>query len=155
MLEGKGWGKGHPSHGDGFFEINMDTLKAMDPFEHGDESGTVKITHDLPPNITTNLDAQPRSITAEVHPSGGEAWYKAMSNSKVDGTGTLFVTAHVDSDDSNMTALEDISFRSQWTPQGAGRADVTIIGGDVPAETGKVDAVECWGTDFYRVYYSD
>jgi hypothetical protein len=155
VLNGKGWAKGNPNHGDGFFEINLDTLKSLDPFEHQDDSGSIKITHDLPPDITTHLDAQPRSITAEVHPNATEAWFKATSNSKEDGTGTLFVTAHADADDSNMTALEDISFKSEWNAQGAGRADVGITGGDVPTSIDHVDAVECWGTDFYRVYYHD
>ena len=36
---------------------------------------------------------------------------------------------------------------------GAGRADITLTGGDLPFE--KVSAVECWGSDFFQVYYED
>ena len=155
VLTGKGWAKGHPNHGDGFFEIDLDKAKELDPFEHQGDSGTLKVTHDLPPNITTNIDAQPRSITAEVHPANTEQWFKATSNSKQDGTGTLFIDAFADADDSNMTQPENITFKSQWTAQGAGRADVNISGGDVPDAVSPVTAVECWGNDFYRVYYKD
>ena len=38
---------------------------------------------------------------------------------------------------------------------GAGRADITIAGGDIPSNPGVVSAVECWGADFVRSYYTD
>jgi hypothetical protein len=155
VLSGKGWGRGHEKHGDGFFEIDLDTAKALDSFNHGDDSGTVKITHDLPPDITSNLFSQPRSVTAEVYPSSTDEWFTATSNSREDGTGTLVVTAHADADDTNLTAKEDIVIASQWNNQGAGRADITITGGDVPVDTNTITAVECWDSDFYRVYYDD
>lgn len=155
VLKGKGWAKGHAKHGDGFFEIDLDTAKELDPFEHGDDSGRIKITHDLPANITTDIFAQPRSITAEVEPSTTDAWFTVTSNSAADGTGTLFVNAYADADESELTKKEDITIQSQWNGTGAGRADIEISGGDVPAEYDPVQAVECWGADFYRVYYSD
>jgi len=155
VLKGKGWGKGHASHGDGYFEIDLDTAKELDPFEHQDDSGKVKVTHDLPPDITTDLFSQPRSVTAEVKPSNSTAWFTVTSNSNADGTGTLLVDAHADADDSNLTQEEDISIKSQWNKLGEGRADINISGGDVPASMDPVKAVECWGADFYRVYYSD
>jgi len=155
VLTGKGWGKGHANHGDGFFEIDLDTARELDPFEHQGDSGKIKVTHDLPPDITTNIFSQPRSITAEVKPTASGDWFTVTSNSNADGTGTLLVQAHADADDSNLTKKEDIGIQSQWNAQGAGRADISISGGDVPAEWDPVSAVECWGTDFYRVYYTD
>ena len=62
---------------------------------------------------------------------------------------------YVDAKGSATTAFEDIAIVSRWQPDGAGRADVALEGGDVPAELGTVSAVECWGTDFARVYYAD
>jgi hypothetical protein len=155
VLLGKGWGRGHASHGDGSFVIDLDTAYELDPFNAGGESGKIKITHDLPPDITSNLFAQPRTVTAEVTPTKSDEWYTVKSQSNADGTGTLKVDASADADDSNMTQKEDISILSQWNGTGAGRADITLTGGDVPADPGKVTAVECWGSDFYRVYYSD
>ena len=45
--------------------------------------------------------------------------------------------------------------QERWRADGAGRADIVIASGDVPADPGKVSAVECWGSDFTRSYYSD
>jgi len=73
----------------------------------------------------------------------------------LDGTGSLHVDAHADVDDSKLTQLEDIGIDSRWRKDGAGRADIVIAGGDVPADPGMVSAVECWGSDFMRSYYSD
>ena len=63
VLLGKGWGKGHSSHGDGSFMLDLDVAHELDPFNG--ETGKIKITHDLPPNITSDLFSQPRTITAE------------------------------------------------------------------------------------------
>ena len=104
---------------------------------------------------STNIFSQPRAITADVHPSKSEDWFTVTSKSAGDGTGTLVVNAYADADDSDLTQREDIQVLSEWNGQGAGRADITITGGDVPASMGIVTAVECWGTDFYRVYYND
>ncbi|MBK7582866.1 MAG: hypothetical protein IPI67_22060 [Myxococcales bacterium] len=156
VLFGTGFGKGHASHGDGTFTIDLDVAYELDPFnQDGDSSGKIKITHDLPPDITTNLFSQPRSIKAEVTPSNDDSWYTVASDSLADGTGTLKVDAYADADDSNATQKEDISILSQWNGTGAGRADITLSGGDVPTDPGTVKAVECWGSDFYRVYYED
>jgi hypothetical protein len=155
VLIGNGFGKGHESHGDGSFTIDLDTARALDPFEMGDESGQLIITHDLPPNITDNLFALPKTITAEAKPSATDAWWTVTSQANEDGTGTLVVNAFDDVDGTSLTAKEDIQIGSQWTRQGAGRSDITLSGGDIPADPGIVTAVECWDSDFYRVYYND
>jgi hypothetical protein len=155
VLLGKGFGKAHPSHGDGDFTIDLDTARELDPFYLGDDSGTVKVTHDLPQNITDNLFALPKTITAEVKPSASDEWFTVTSHAKEDRTGTLLVNAFDDVDDSGTTAKEDIQIASQWNGQGAGRSDITLSGGDIPADPGVVTAVECWDSDFYSVYYTD
>ena len=60
-----------------------------------------------------------------------------------------------DVDDSKTTELEDIAVDSRFRADGAGRADISISGGDIPADPGMLTAVECWGADFMRSYYSD
>jgi hypothetical protein len=155
VLIGTGFGKGHASHGDGAFTIDLDVAKSLDPFYLDDDSGKITVTHDLPPNITSKLGALPRTIQATLTPSATDAWFSVTSIANEDRTGTLLVNAHADADDSNATAKEDIQIASQWNAHGEGRADITLSGGDIPAVPGVVTAVECWGSDFFRVYYSD
>jgi hypothetical protein len=102
-------------------------------------------------------NALPRSIVAEVKPdpSVNPEWFTVTSNANQDGTGSLHVDASADVDGTKLTALEDIAIDSRWRADGAGRADIVIAGGDVPADPGMVSAVECWGADFMRSYYAD
>jgi|SoiMethySBSTD1v2_1073268.scaffolds.fasta_scaffold10511_3 hypothetical protein len=155
VISGKGWAKGDPKHGDGFFEIDLDAGRALDPFHYKDESGSVKITHDLPPNITDDLAALPKLIRAEIRPSASDQWFDISSNAHADHTGMLDVEAFADTDDSHATQPEDVQIQSRWRASGAGRADITLTGGDVPAALGVITAVECWGEDFSRSFYSD
>lgn len=154
VLHGKGYGRLDARHGDGTFTIDLDAAKALDPSQHPDDSGTVTITHDLPASVGRALGQLPRTISASVTPQG-EAWVRIESQANADGTGTLNVDAHVDTDDSKATLLEDVSVQSRWRADGAGRADVTLAGGDLPATIAMVSASECWGSDFSRSYYAD
>ncbi len=154
VLTGKGFGRADARHGDGSFVIDLDAAKALDPSRHQDDSGTIEITHDLPEQISTNLGALPRTIRARLDPAG-EAWFDITSVAKQDFTGTLVVDAHADTDDSKATTLEDVAVHSQWNADGAGRADISVSGGDLPTTIAVLDATECWGGDFARVYYTD
>ena len=145
VLSGKGYGRRHDKHGDGTFSVDLDTARELDPFEHGDDSGVLTITH--------RLSTPELNVTAEMRPSAAESWWTASSTRHADGTGSLLVTALDDADDSGTTALEDISIDSKWRADGVGRADITLTGGDVGPAV--VTAVECWDTDFMRSYYSD
>jgi hypothetical protein len=157
VLTGRGYGKRHDKHGEGEFTIDLDTARELDPFEHPDDSGTVRVLHHLPHDITSGGDALPRTIVAEVepNPASNPESFTVTSTANDDGTGTLRVDALGDVDDSKTTELEDIVVDSRWRADGAGRADITIAGGDVPADPGLITAVECWGADFMRSYYSD
>ena len=154
VLSGHGFGKLHVKHGQGQFEIDLDVAKALDPFGHETDSGSVTITHDLPHDFLENLGALPRTITAAVSPAG-EAHYTVESVAKQDFTGSIHVDAHVDIDDAKSTQLEDVVIDSRWAASGAGRADIAIAGGDLPSSIALVDAVECWGSDFQQSYYDD
>ncbi|HEX2670142.1 MAG TPA: hypothetical protein VHM25_04680, partial [Polyangiaceae bacterium] len=154
VLTGHGYGKPHPLHGQGEFTIDLDVAKSLDPLAHADDSGTVHVDYDLPRDFLENPDFLPRSITAKVDPAG-EAVYTVESLAKVDHTGSIHVDAHVDIADSKDTKLEDVVIDSRWNAAGAGRADIDFSGGDLPASTPMVDAVECWGTDFTQSYYND
>jgi hypothetical protein len=92
--------------------------------------------------VTPNPAVNPESFTV-------------TSRANLDGTGSLRVDSHADVADAKDTALEDIVIDSHWRADGAGRADISIAGGDIPADPGVVTAVECWGADFMRSYYAD
>lgn len=157
VLRGHGYGKRHELHGEGEFTIDLDVAHELDPPAHRDDSGTVRIVHHLPRDIGSGGGALPRSILAEVKPDPAvnPESFSVTSDANEDGTGSLHVVASADVDDAKTTQLEDIVIDSRWRADGAGRADIGISGGDIPADPGMVSAVECWGADFARSYYMD
>jgi hypothetical protein len=155
VLDGDGYSRKSDLHGDGQFVLDLGNAKVLDPSRHQNDSGQVTIVHELPEDIGRRRDALPRTITATLAPEG-EASVTITSIAHEDHTGEVDVSAHVDIDDTHLTALEDVSVVSRWKATGAGRSDIGIAGGDLPAAGfTSVTAVECWGTDFSRVYYSD
>jgi hypothetical protein len=157
VLSGHGYGNRHAQHGEGDFTIDLGVAHDLDPFAHENDSGTVHVVHHLPHDISDGSGALPRSIVAEVKPdpSVNRESFTVTSNANPDGVGSLHVDAHADVDETKSTQLEDIVIDSRWRADGAGRADITIGGGDIPAEPGVVSAIECWGADFRRLYYAD
>jgi hypothetical protein len=158
VLKGHGYGKRNAKHGEGEFTIDLDAARALDPFAHQNDSGTVHVVHHLPHDFAVG-DALPRSIVAAVvpDPAVNPESFTVTSNANEDGTGSLHVVANADIDDTKLTQLEDVVIDSRWQADGAGRADILISGGDIPADPGPVtvSAVECWGTSFARSYYAD
>ncbi len=154
VLEGKGYGRADSRHGDGHFTIDLDAQRTLDPDRHEDDAGTVSITHDLPAASRRRLGALPREISAVLDPPG-DTELTIVSNANEDGTGQLEVSGRVDVDDSKQTALEEVAVLSRFRADGAGRADVVIAAGDVPASLGALSVSECWGSDFFRTHYAD
>lgn len=154
VLRGTGYGRADERHGDGELVVDLDAARTLDPDKHADDAGTVKVTHDLPPGPRRRLGALPREIVAELDPPG-ETWLSIASSANQDGTGRLEVTGSVDIDETKATAAEEVGITSRWRADGAGRADVVIAEGDVPAGLGAVSIAECWASDFTRVYYAD
>ena len=155
VLDGDGYSRASDSHGDGQFVLDLAKAKVLDPSRHRDDSGSVTIVHDLPSDVGRRRDALPRTITATVSPEGG-ASLSIMSQANEDHTGELDLDAHGDISDTHDTALEDVRLVSRWANTGAGRADIGISGGDLPASGfDAVSVVECWGMDFSQVFYTD
>jgi len=156
VLDGDGYSRASAQHGDGQFVLNLANAKVLDPSRHENDSGTVTIVHDLPADIGLKHDALPRTITATVTTDGGASMV-ITSMAHEDHTGEIDLQAHVDIDPSHDTALEDVTLTSRWLATGAGQAQVGISGGDLPAAglTAGVTALECWGSDFAQVYYTD
>jgi hypothetical protein len=157
VLAGHGYGKRHAQHGEGELTIDLDAARLLDPFAHQNDSGTVHIVHHLPRGWSAGDVILPRRIVAKVapDPAVNPEFFTVTSDANQDGTGSLHVAAHADLDEDKTTQLEEIAIDSRWRTDGAGRADIVLAGGDIPAEPGSVSAVECWGQDFARSYYRD
>src|SRR5262249_47458441 len=84
-------------------------------------------------------------------PGGGMALqtFHYAYTEKPDQSGTLSFTSYGDTDDPG-PAWETTTYDSSWLASGAGRADLSITGGDLGDLT--VTASECWSTSFLRVY---
>jgi len=155
VLSGFGYSKQDPKHGDGQFMVDLDAARALDPVAHPDESGTVTVIHDLPPTVTEVWAPLPREIQVTLAPSVTHEHLDIVSVAREDNTGVIIIDGAADVDASKTTALEDVTVASQWNSAGAGRSDVTLAGGDVPASVSPVTLVECWDTRFKQSYYKD
>ncbi len=142
VMSGLGYGKSHPEHGNGRFLVDLDTARALDPMSVEDDgTGTVVIEHWL-------ANGQ-RHVIADHRETANERTVRAESRALEDGTGTLFIDAHQDLEDSATPAMEDITLNVRWASSGAGRADFSFVGGDVGE---RMSYVECWSTSFTRSY---
>jgi hypothetical protein len=143
VLRGHGFGKSKPEHKSGWFEIDNEAMRTLDPAE-GKDRGTAKVTFDL-----TKL---PATIAVELRPIDGAGFTDVTVTHAEGGAGAVDITALADIDDSKATKLEDVRVESRWTPAGSGRADIELSKGDLPFV---VTATECWSETFARVYYED
>lgn len=145
---GQGFSKGHPDHHSGWFELDFDAANDVDPtrLNADNESGKVRVTYDL--------RTYPTMIRAYMTEKQGDAWFDIRLTTEKDGGGRVDIDALDDVDDLGNTEKEDVSMRSRWLSTGAGRADVTVSNGNLPAST-VVRASECWSSSFQRVYWTD
>jgi hypothetical protein len=155
ILSGVGYSKDDPKHGDGNFTIDLETAQALDPVAHEHDSGVISVVHDLPPTVTEEFAPLPRTIQVTLTPTDPPAHLEILSIAHEDNTGSIVVDGQADIDESKKTALEDVTVASQWDAAGAGRSDVMLSGGDVPASVDPVSLVECWDTEFKQSYYRD
>jgi hypothetical protein len=144
VLKGRGHGRLHAEHKNGWFWVNNDAARKLDPARAHDH-GTTKITH--------QLRAWPATIAVEIRPTPAPNWTDITVTHESDGGGAVDVSALTDIEDTNKDGkLEDVVMHNRWAKDGAGRADVQISGGSVPI---LVKATECWSTQFDRSYYTD
>ena len=144
VLKGRGYGRSHAEHRNGYFTVDNDAAKRLDPARAHDQ-GTTKITH--------RLSAWPATIAVEIRPTPAPNWADVTVTHQQDGSGAVDVSAFTDIEETNKDGkLEDIVMHNRWAKTGAGRADVQISGGSVPV---LVKATECWSSQFERTYYTD
>jgi hypothetical protein len=133
--------------GHGTFTFDFDANERVNPIDN-DGRGVLVVAYDLDAR-TVDIEA----VSAEDR--GGTpvpVSYQYAYREAADGAGDMVFSTHGDSDDEG-TAAEDTVLRSRWLPDGAGRGDARIQGGDLGAIV--VTASECWSSNFRRVYYSD
>lgn len=147
-LHGKGFSEKHPEHRKGWFDIDYDTANKLDPARlHGEEEdGKLRVEY--------ALKDPPATIHVTIVSARPGVSFDIVTSTQNAGGGKVDIKGTDDLDDAKNTQLEDIKMHSRWTPQGAGRADVTIAGGDVPSNT-IVHVSECWSTSFQRTFYTD
>ncbi len=144
VLKGRGYGRSHAEHRNGYFSVDHDAARKLDPARAHDQ-GTTKITH--------QLRAWPAKIAVEIRPAPAVNWADIIVTHHNDGSGAVDVSALTDIEESNKDGkLEDVVMHNRWAKDGAGRADVQISGGTVPM---LVKATECWSSHFERSYYTD
>ncbi|MBX3227854.1 MAG: hypothetical protein KIT84_22860 [Labilithrix sp.] len=146
VLKGHGWGKSSPKHRQGWFEADNDAYKKLEP-TRGKDEGTTKITYDL--------QKLPATIAVELRPEPAKGSLDVKVVHESDGAGSVDIAGTTDVSDAKDTALETVHLVSKWNATGAGRGDISISGGDLPAEIPSVTASECWSATFQRVYYKD
>jgi hypothetical protein len=148
VLHGKGYAKKHAKHRNGWFDLDYDKANALDPARlHGEhESGKTRVEY--------NLTSLPSNIRCKIETNRPGVMFDILTTTEKSGGGLVDIQGTDDLDDSKTTQLEDIRMHSRWLSTGAGRADVTISGGDVPANI-TVHASECWSSSFQRTYYTD
>lgn len=141
VLTGKGYAKSHAAHDTGFFQVDHEAYRALEPSNVGeDDQGTTKVTFDLPKStiaVAMRRDAKGTIDVSLVREAGGAGHVDITALTDVDGTGP---------------ALEDVKIASRWNTSGAGRADVAMAKGDLPTT---INATECWSSAFTRVFYED
>jgi hypothetical protein len=150
ILTGHGFGKTHKNHRQGWFAIDNEVKNALDPARAKD-TGSVKVEFDLRTYPTT-IHAY-----AQTAADKSKGWFDVTLTRDATRAGNLDIKALGDIEDPGKKdgVLEDVTLFSQWSSTGAGRADVRITGGSLPATITRVDASECWSSSFARVYYFD
>jgi hypothetical protein len=133
--------------GHGTFTFDFDVNERVNPIDN-DGRGVLVVAYDLD---ARTVDIQ--AVTAEERDGTTvPVAYDYAYQESADGAGDMVFATHGDSDDAG-TLAEDTVLRSRWLPDGAGRGDARISGGDLG--TIVVTASECWSSNFRRVYYSD
>jgi hypothetical protein len=138
------------THGSGELDINFTNMNMLDPTVNT-ATGGIALLHDN--------TADPRTVTVhfgDFVPKPGStplnAQYDYAEHADHAGNFTYELFINFDSDPQNV--LEDAKFSSRWLGSGAGRTDLVVAGGSLPAGF-VVHASECWDASFGRVYYTE
>ncbi|MCC6647230.1 MAG: hypothetical protein IT374_16860 [Polyangiaceae bacterium] len=154
VVTGRGYADRDARHGTGAFTIDFDAANELDParLRADDESGVVVIEYDI---RGAPILGGPRDITVRSTPSQrDERFVLHIARGEQGEGGGVDLTLHGDTDDSKATLPEDVVLVSRFRGDGAGRSDVKLSAGDLPAGV-VVEMTECWSRSFERTYYTD
>lgn len=132
--------------GEGSFLVDWDTAGTLP--RHDANVGTFQVTYRRPaPGAEVRVDASFRNVRDEEHV--GQTTSADYRFAAVPGQGGTLEFAVSKDYVKATSATERLAIKSRWTETGAGRADVTLSGGDLanPA-TGS----DCWDGAFKSVY---
>ncbi len=130
--------------GNGTFTLDFDASRRVNPIDSDpDARGTITAGYDL---SARHLDLAIESVDDTGAPVSANYEY----NRTLDGGGDMVFA--ITGDAGGTSAQEQITLRSRWQSNGAGRADARLRGGDL---TSPAIASECWSTSFRRTYYTD
>lgn len=129
--------------GNGEFLIDFDAGKRVNPIDGDDARGQVNVRYDL---AARHLDLGIMSTDDLGQPVLADYAY----NETAAGGGDMVF--NIEGNAGGTTANEKITLRSRWQPDGQGRADGRLAGGDLNAGA---TASECWDEQFRRVFYAD
>jgi hypothetical protein len=139
------------THGSGQMEVNFTAMNALDPTTNP-ATGAIAFVHDNtadPRTVMVHfgdfLDGKPGSTPLNAN-------YQYAEHPDTSGSFQFGLRTNFDNDAAGI--LEDAALVSRWTASGAGRADMIVTGGSLPAGF-TVHATECWDTGFGRVYYTE
>jgi hypothetical protein len=130
----------------GAFTMDFTLARTIDPTSEAE--GTIDVSYDA--------GALPRTLTidAENRTAGQPATFHYEYRANADRSGELRWMAFGDTDDPG-PAAETAQWHARWKPDGSGRADAQVTGGDLGNAT--VNASECWNAWplFRTVFYTD
>jgi hypothetical protein len=155
VFEGTAFPSGEGDRGHGSIDIHWGALRSLDD--------TQCMVGDL--HIDYVGDAEPRTLDVsfveaadgcrDERPTSAAYHYEETE----DGAGGLRFSRlqNVHRVDENKPLEETLDIRSRWTADGAGRSDVRLSGGEIPADLARgipgttadsADIVECWDASF-------
>lgn len=143
VIDGTSDPRAGEAKGKGELLLDFEAGRRVNPIDAGDARGSVVVKYDL---TQRHLDLAIDSIDDRGQPVQADYAYTEAA----DGAGDM--TFNINGDAGGTTKTEQITLRSRWQGNGAGRADARLTGGDLASSA---IASECWDTQFKRVFYTD
>lgn len=129
----------------GRFVVDFSTINELDPTEQA--TGEFAVEYDI------SLDGvSGTAMFSDFGPTHFDAAYRY--DQSFGGQGSMDLILDADLDPATGAGLNEVLvMHSRWMPDGSGRADVMVRGGDLGEAVGF--ATECWSSSFEAVYYHE
>jgi hypothetical protein len=136
----------------GMMQVNFTEMNALDPTVNR-STGIIAFVHDNtadPRTVDVHFADFLDGSTAGATPLNAD--YQYTEHPDTSGTFAFALMTNFDNDPKGV--LEQAVLFSRWVATGAGRSDMVVQGGSLPAGF-MVHAIECWDASFLRVYYTE